>query len=80
MALTPRMPLSGVRTSWLMLATNRDFIWLATSAASFAASMARSASRRAVMSCMTPTHPVSSPAGPRRALRESAAGNVVPDR
>jgi len=49
----PRMPFMGVRISWLMLARKADFAWLAVSAASLAAAMAASVSRRSATSRMS---------------------------
>lgn len=46
----PKSPLSGVRSSWLMLARKFDLALLAASAASLAARRACSESLRSVMS------------------------------
>ena len=46
----PRMPLSGVRSSWLTVARKRDLATLAASARLFASSRERTASTRSVTS------------------------------
>ncbi|MNT29223.1 hypothetical protein D3C72_1649530 [compost metagenome] len=48
----PRIPNRGVRISWLMVARNTVFAWLAASACSLAWVMVRSTRLKAVMSLM----------------------------
>ena len=57
----PRMDCSGVRSSWLMLATNSDLARDASSAASRASRVARSASRNSLTSIRMVSTPVTWP-------------------
>ncbi len=65
----PTTPFSGVRISWLMLATNRLLAWLAASAASRAASSSSSSRLRAEMSMTVPIIRCASPSGARFTTR-----------
>ena len=58
------MDCSGVRSSWLMLAMNSDFAREASSAASRASRVARSASRNSLTSTSVHRMPAGAPSRP----------------
>ena len=70
--------LSGVRSSWLMLARNWLFVRLDSSAASLATRNASSAFLRAVMSCEMPKVPMMRPASSRKGSLVLKAQDTLP--
>ncbi len=72
----PRMPFIGVRISWLIVARNSDFAWLAASAWRRASISSRSARFRSVMSRMMPVNSTSSM--PRTSVTVRSMVNSLP--
>ena len=76
----PRMLVSGVRSSWVMLAMNSDFTFTARSASTVASRRLSSRARRAVMSRITSQKPTSSPvAGSRMGASWASTQTLSPD-
>ena len=74
----PMMALSGVRSSWLMLARKLSLAWLARSSSTFCSCRSSSKRRRSVISRTAAM--VSRPPGVSNALRLTSTGIWVPSR